>query len=112
MLATAQVTAARLDDHVNDIRSVLMVLTSIVSVDSGKTAENDAVLRKLQGHIPEHIDNLTVWSVDGENIGSLSPQLRRNGGTNAAGRPFFRDALLLAGTGMSTEAPVVSLSDG
>lgn len=112
MLATAQVTAARLDDHVNDIRSVLMVLTSIVSVDPDKTAENDAVLRKLQGHIPEHINNLTVWSATGENIGSLSPQLRRNGGTNAAGRPFFRDALLLAGTGMSVEAPVVSLSDG
>ena len=112
MLSTAQITAARLDDHVNDIRSILMVLTSLVSVEPGKTADNDAFLRGLEGHIPEQINNLTVWTAAGENVGSLDPQLRRNGGTNAANRPFFEDALSLSGTAMSAEAPVVSISDG
>lgn len=112
MLGAAEVTAARLDDHVNDIRSILMVLTAIVSVDPDKTADNDAVLRQLQGHIPAHIDNLTVWSVAGENVGALNAQLRRDGGTNSADRPFFKDALLLAGAGMSAEVPAGSISNG
>ena len=112
MLGTAQITAARLDDHVNDVRSILMVLSSVVSLDPGKTAANDAFLHGLEGHIPEHINNLSVWTASGDNIGSLDTHLRRNGGMNLASRQFFKDALTLSGTAMSAEAPVVSISNG
>ena len=112
MLGIAQITAARLDDHLNDIRSVLMVLTSVVSVEPDKTADNDAFLRGLAAHIPSHINNLTVWTAAGENVGSLDARLRRNGGISSADRQFFKDALATTGTAMSAEAPVVSISNG
>ena len=112
MVSTAQVIAARLDDHVNDIRSILQVIRTMVDVDPARTAENDAFLLSLAGDIPQHINNLTIWTAAGENVGSLDPRLRRNGGANTANRPFFKEAMAAIGNDMSAEAPVVSISGG
>lgn len=110
MLGTAQITAARLDDHINDIRSILQVLSAAVSVDPAKTADNDALLRSLIGNIPTHIHNLSVWTAAGENVGTLDARLRQNGAAAATSRQFFKEAL--AGGGMSAEAPLDSLASG
>ena len=110
MLGTARVTAARLDDQISDIRSILQVLTAVVSVDPLKTAANDALLHGMGGDIPLQIENLSVWTTAGENIGVLDTRLRRNGPAVVATRRFFREAL--AGNAFSAEAPIAALASG
>ena len=73
MLSTAQVTAARLDDQINDVSSILGVVSAMVSVDPERSAENDALLRRLIYNIPSHVSNLTVWTRPGQNVGSSIP---------------------------------------
>jgi len=112
MLGAAQVTAARLDDRINGIRAILQVVGAVVSVDPAKTEGNDALLRNLAGNIPGSIDDLTVWTPSGDNIGSLDTTLRRNGATHSAQRPFFGGAIGDPVSDMSADAPVVSNSNG
>lgn len=110
MLGTAQITAARLDDHINDIRSILRVMGAVVSVDPARTAANDALLRSLGASIPQHVDNLSVWTVAGVNVGSLDPRLRQSDTAVATKRRFFTEAL--ASGAMSAEAPFTSPVSG
>ena len=110
MLGTARVTAARLDDQIGDIRSILQVLTSVASVDPAKTADNDALLRRMGNDLPPQIENLSVWTTAGDNIGALDTRLRQNGPAVVATRRFFREAL--AGNGFSAEAPIAALASG
>jgi len=110
MLGTAQITAARLDDHISDIHSILRVLSAVVSVDPARTAANDALLRSLVASIPAHVDDLSVWTVDGVNVGSLDPRLRLIDPHAATQRRFFRKAL--SRRALSTEAPLTSLASG
>ena len=112
MLGTAQIAAARLDAQINGIRALLQVAGAAISVDPVKTESNDAYLRNLASHIPRDIDNLTVWTPSGDNIGSLDARFRRGGATNSAQRPFLRDAIASPGGDMSADAPVVSNSNG
>ena len=98
MLSRARVTSARLDDHLNDIRQLLQVLTSVVSVDPAAAAGNDALLASLVGKLPRHINNLSVWSTAGEVVGTIDPRLRAQH-TNVTQRKFFREAM--AGHGMA-----------
>ena len=109
MLGRARVTAARLDDHLNDIRQLLQVLTSVVSVDPAAAAGNDALLGSLTGKLPRHINNISVWSTAGEVVGTIDPRLRAQR-VNVAQRKFFREAM--AGHDMAVEAPVVAISNG
>lgn len=72
----AQVVAARLDDHVNDIRAILSVISTKVSIDAARISQNDDLLRGIASQLPAHVDNLTVWTLDGLNIGSIDPTLQ------------------------------------
>jgi diguanylate cyclase (GGDEF)-like protein/PAS domain S-box-containing protein len=110
MFGIAQITAARLDDHINDIRSVLQVLSAFVSPDPARTADNDALLRSLSGKVPAHIDNLSVWTTTGEDVGTLEPRLRQAAKGVVASRRFFKEAL--AGADISAQAPLESLATG
>ena len=110
VLGSAKLTAARLDDHLNDVRAILTVLSASVVFDSESTQANDAYLRRLASKVPAYLNNLTVWNVAGDNIGSMDARLRANGGVNLSNRRFFRDAM--AGGAMSVEAPAVSISNG
>ena len=109
MLGTARVTAARLDDHVGDIRQLLKVLTVLVSVDPRQTVANDTLLQSLAENLPEHVSNLTVWAINGDNIGAVDQRIRVSTDQNARSRSFFKDSVLNAHFGV--EAPV-ALADG
>ena len=107
--AAAELTAARLDDHIGDMRQVLGTLSHVLSADAGSTEHNDAILRSIKPQLPQHVNNVTVWTRAGENIGSLDPRLRA-APFSIADRAYFQAAL--QSRGLVAEAPIVSRSNG
>lgn len=107
MLATAQLVAARLDDHVSNMQQLLATLSHVVGHRGQDTAANDALLRSMQGELPEHIGNASVWTRAGDNIGSLDPAFRSKP-FNIADREYFQETL--RARGLVVEAPVASRS--
>ncbi|HKW83245.1 MAG TPA: diguanylate cyclase [Burkholderiaceae bacterium] len=105
MHAAARLTAARLDDHIGDLRHLLTTLSHVLSADAGATGRNDTLLRKLEPELSKHINNVTVWTRTGENVGSLDPRVREHP-FNIADRHYFQNAL--NAHGIVVEAPIVS----
>ena len=50
--AAAQLTAARLDDHIGDLRQLLGTLSHVLSADGGSPDRNDAILRSIKPKLP------------------------------------------------------------
>jgi len=107
--AAAQLTAARLDDHLGDLRQLLGTLSHVLSADAGSTERNDAILRSIKPQLPKHINNVTVWTRAGENIGSLSPGLRA-APFSISDRAYFQAAL--RARDLVAEGPITSRSNG
>lgn len=107
--AAAQLTAARLDDHVSDVRQLLGTLSHVLSADAESTERNDAILRSIRPQLPKHINNVTVWTRAGENIGSLDPRMRA-APFNIADRAYFQAAL--QARDLVAEGPITSRSNG
>ncbi len=108
-LAFARIIAARLDDYVGDLNQLLATLSYVVPTAPEVTAENDALLRRLGPNLPSHVNNVAIWDVAGNNVGSLDPSLRTHP-FSVGDRQYFRAAL--GGRALAVEAPVVSRSNG
>ncbi len=108
-LAVARVVAARLDDYIGDINQVLATLSHVVAVGPEHVSANDAMLGELGPDLPYYINNVSIWSVTGENIGSLNAQGRTTR-ANVADRYYFKTAV--ATRKLTLEAPIVSRSTG
>ena len=109
MQAAAQLTAARLDDHIGDLRQLLTTLSHVLSADAGATERNDTLLRSLKPELSKHIKDVTVWTRAGNNVGSLEPRLREQP-FNISDRRYFQNAL--RAQDLVAEAPIVSRADG
>lgn len=109
MLGAARLTAARLDDHIGDIRQVLVVLSGVVEPTLAQRDRNDALLRSLATRLPPQVSNLSVWTASGQNAGTIDVRLRRTA-IDATPRKFFKDAL--RSPEMSVEAPAISPASG
>jgi len=108
MLVAAQLTASRLDDHISNMQQLLATLSHVVGAHAADIGRNDALLRSLQAHVPQHVNNVTVWTRAGENIGSLLPRAPVPFGV--ADRRYFQEAL--HARGLVAEAPILSRSNG
>lgn len=109
MLASARLTAAKLDDHVGDIRQLLSVLAEVADPRQEALDANGALLSKLAARLPPQINNLSVWTRDGELAGTLDQRLRDRA-PNFARRKFFLDAM--NGADLAIEAPVTAAING
>jgi len=108
-LAIARIVAARLDDYVGDVNQLLATLSAVAPTARESVAENDALLRGLGPNLPSHVNNLAIWDVNGDNVGTLDPALRVHP-FSVADRRYFRAAL--EGETLAIEAPIVSRSNG
>jgi signal transduction histidine kinase/DNA-binding response OmpR family regulator len=89
----AQIAAARIDNHINSVSSLLLVIGRIVSSDQADAEKNDAVLRAVKADLPEHTNNILAFDPTGRNIAmSQWPLVDRN--TIFSGdRSYFKAAL-------------------
>jgi hypothetical protein len=90
-IGEARVLAAQIDDHIGDLESLLTGLSEAVSTDPRDTQENDKLLRKVKGRLPDFDSHLAIFSPDGANIGmSGDPAIGR---PRANGHAFFEQVL-------------------
>src|SRR5712675_2153002 len=57
----AQLAAARVDNHINDVNSLLTVFGRLVSLDPADSEKNDAVLRAIKADLPDYTNNILVF---------------------------------------------------
>lgn len=96
----AGLTAARLDDRVNDVRQTLKAINGSLAGRLDDRTRNDLLLQRLRAEVPPDVTAITLWSLAGERVGGTEAGESRN----AAGRYFFQQAL--AENGFVVEAPV------
>lgn len=109
VIAVAELMSARLDDQVNNIWQLLATLSHTLGATPADAAHNDELLQRLKASLPARVDDVAVWTTQGENIGALDPDLRRRS-TSVTEERFFKSAL--HGDGFAVEAPVRAARDG
>jgi diguanylate cyclase (GGDEF)-like protein/PAS domain S-box-containing protein len=109
MLSFAHLIAARLDDRVGSIQQVLTVLSRSAGSRHGDTDSNNRLLRELAERMPPEINTVSVWTVDGWNIGALDPKGRLQD-INISKRDFFVEAS--KHREMVIEGPIPAASNG
>jgi len=88
-LIEARLLAARVDDQIGDLDSLLLGLSQAVSSKPDDIQANDAVLRRTKAEAPDYIGSLLLSTLDGRNIGtSFVPA--ENGRTYVGDRDYFR----------------------
>jgi diguanylate cyclase (GGDEF)-like protein/PAS domain S-box-containing protein len=86
----ARLLAAQVDDYLGNLDNLLIGLSRAVSPDPADTRKNDALLNRVRNELPDLINNVLVFSLDGENIGTTSNGLRS---INVRDRSFFQEIL-------------------
>jgi diguanylate cyclase (GGDEF)-like protein/PAS domain S-box-containing protein len=105
MLAAARVTAARLDDHIGDIEQLIKVVAHVVGTRDTDLASNDELFAAMIPSLPPHVNNVSVWTTQGVNVGTTHPEVRDKRG-NLAASPVFKEAI--ASDGIVVNAPFKS----
>jgi len=108
-LAAARLVAGRLADYLGDLDQMLATLSYTASPLLPDAPANDRLLGNLRQFMPEHVNNIAVWNLDGDNVGAL------DGGTrvrriNVRDRNYFRQAI--ATRTLFIEAPIVARTNG
>src|SRR6185437_4560390 len=103
MRLVAALAGARLDDHIGDATQLLNALAGTLTVYVDDTAVNDATLGSLAPQLPASVSDVSLWTIDGTNIGSseTSPAMPRR---NASDHEFL--AAALRADGVAIEAPL------
>jgi PAS domain S-box-containing protein len=84
---------ARVDDQLGTIDGLLLAVAQAASTDTARIAENDAMLRRVHGELPEYYGNLALWGLEGHNIGTSEADTTTVRGMEVATHRFFREAL-------------------
>ena len=89
----AQLVAARIDGHVNDINHLLLTIARTVSTDPADIEKNDATLRSIRADLPAYINNILIFDTKGHNIGTSQWPLTSKSRIFAADRNWFKEAM-------------------
>src|SRR5215831_17506962 len=85
----ARLLAAQVDDHIGNLANLLTGLSHAVSADPADVAANDALLRRVKAQLPSFVANISIFSLDGINIGTSSAA----GRFYAGDRSYFRQVV-------------------
>jgi PAS domain S-box-containing protein len=84
---------ARVDDQLGTNEALLVAVAEAAATDSAAIPRNDEMLRRLQMELPSYIAHLSLWSIDGHNIGSSDADPSQAHTMEVAAHRFFREAL-------------------
>jgi diguanylate cyclase (GGDEF)-like protein/PAS domain S-box-containing protein len=88
----AGLLAEQVDDHIDNLKTLLVGLSRAVSPRVADASANDALLRQVKEELPDYISGILLFAPDGSNIGVSwdAADARR---LNVADRSFFRQAM-------------------
>ena len=87
----ARLLAAQVDDAIGDVDNLLIGLSGTMPANTTDRRENDARLRQLRSELPDFINNVLLFSLDGVEIGMMG---ERTGVPIQVGdRKYFQEVL-------------------
>ena len=92
-LIEARLLAARVDDQISELDSLLIGLSQAVSASPDDIQANDAALRRAKAELADYIGNILLSTPDGRNIGT-SFEPAAGGRTYIGDRDYFRQVLV------------------
>ncbi len=104
--ARAHSIAARLDDQLGNIDTLLIGLSHLVSANPDNIAQNEEIFRSIARDLPPYYLNVKAQSLDGGALGSTSG----NRDVTVADRDYFRAAI--ERRGLVVDQPLVSRTKG
>jgi signal transduction histidine kinase/DNA-binding response OmpR family regulator len=89
---SARLSAARVDDYINNSKSVLLAIGTSTSSDPADAEKNDALFQTIRSSLPDYMSGILAYDLKGNNIGVSQWAFDRNK-LSAADRNYFRAAL-------------------
>ena len=89
----ATLGAARIDDYLNNMNTLLRTIGRSISGDAADVEKNDALLRAVRADLPAYVSNVLVADLKGHNIGTSQWPLTDKSRTFVGDRPYFNEAL-------------------
>jgi signal transduction histidine kinase/DNA-binding response OmpR family regulator len=89
----ARLVTARLDEHIDDISSLLIVIGRSVSTDPADADKNDAILRRIKADLPPFANNILLFDLEGNNIGMSQWPLTDRKSLFSGERDYFKGAI-------------------
>jgi hypothetical protein len=87
----ARMLASQIDDHIGNLENLLTGLSEAVSRNPSDRDANDALFRKVRSQLPSYVAQISVYSLDGTNIGSSGNT--EVGRVNSTGRTYLQQVL-------------------
>lgn len=104
-LARSRIISARVDDLFNNVDTLLLALPHLVSTNKADTDKNNLLLRSIKKDLPSYINNISIWTTKGKNIGSTVAGMDR-AAADVSDRKYFR--LAIENRGLGVGEPVIS----
>ena len=57
--------AARIDDHINDVNTLLLVIGKMISTNPADAEKNDVILSKVKTDLPSYLNNILLFDLAG-----------------------------------------------
>jgi signal transduction histidine kinase/DNA-binding response OmpR family regulator/HPt (histidine-containing phosphotransfer) domain-containing protein len=89
----AQLSAARLDDYFDNMNSFMIMIGRVISNDPADIEKNDAFLRAVKADLPVSVNNLLIFDLKGNNIGTSQWPLTKTSRIVVRDRPYFAASL-------------------
>ena len=87
----ARMLASQIDDHIGNLENLLTGLSEAVSRNPSDRDANDALFRKVRSQLPSYVAQISVYALDGTNIGSSGNT--EVGRVNSSGRSYMEQVL-------------------
>src|SRR6266702_2292862 len=87
----ATLGAARIDDYLNNMNTLLRTIGRSISGDAADVEKNDALLRAVRADLPAYVSNVLVADLKGHNIGTSQWPLTDKSRTFVGDRPYFNE---------------------
>jgi signal transduction histidine kinase/DNA-binding response OmpR family regulator len=91
-IRAAHTAAARIDDHINDVDTLLRVIGKMISIDPVDAEKNDKILSSAKADLPSYLNNILLYDLAGNNIGTSQFPLDDRSKLSGIGRSYFKPA--------------------
>ncbi len=92
MRADATLLAARFEDHIEHVDHLLETAAQSIGNNFEDVAAIDAMMRSMRSYMPQSVDNIAVWRLDGSIVVSLDRRTATRN-VNVSDRRYFIEAL-------------------
>ena len=91
-IQAARSAAARIDDNVNDVSTLLRVIGKMISTNPADAEKNDVVLSSVKADLPSYLNNILLFDLAGNNIGTSQSPVEDRSKLSGVGRSYFKPA--------------------